>query len=124
MTIDEEITKEKLAREAISAAQWVTASPHEWQWTPEQQVAMARYVMQSSYELSLWQWLTDNNLVMSENAIVGAPRWGVVDIDDDLIAQGETPIEAIANAKVKYDEQSQSIRDAATSGHGPRDENH
>lgn len=30
---------------ALDAAIWVTASPHEWQWTQEQQVAMARYCL-------------------------------------------------------------------------------
>lgn len=34
--------------EALSAAIWVTASPHEWTWTKEQQVAMARYCIHAS----------------------------------------------------------------------------
>ena len=30
---------------ALDAAIWVSASPHEWVWTHEQQVAMARYCL-------------------------------------------------------------------------------
>ena len=30
---------------ALDAAIWVTASPHEWLWTQEQQIAMARYCL-------------------------------------------------------------------------------
>lgn len=30
---------------ALEAAIWVTASPHEWKWTTEQQAAMARYCL-------------------------------------------------------------------------------
>lgn len=33
---------------ALDAAIWVTASPHEWVWTQEQQVAMARYCILAS----------------------------------------------------------------------------
>lgn len=39
-------------KEALNAAIWVTASPHEWVWTQEQQVAMARYCMDASKRLS------------------------------------------------------------------------
>ncbi|HMO86839.1 MAG TPA: hypothetical protein PKC18_18165 [Lacipirellulaceae bacterium] len=30
---------------ALDAASWLYASPHEWVWTKEQQVAMARYCL-------------------------------------------------------------------------------
>jgi hypothetical protein len=33
---------------ALDAAIWVTASPHEWVWTQEQQVAMARYCLMAT----------------------------------------------------------------------------
>ena len=35
-------------KEALDAAIWVTCSPHEWEWTHEQQVAMARYCVEAS----------------------------------------------------------------------------
>lgn len=37
---------------ALDAALWVTASPHEWTWTTEQQAAMARYVLWAHQRLS------------------------------------------------------------------------
>lgn len=37
---------------ALDAAIWVTASPHEWVWTQEQQVAMARYCIEASSVIS------------------------------------------------------------------------
>jgi hypothetical protein len=41
-----QVTLPKDEREAaVQAAFWVTASPHEWTWTPEQQAAMARYCL-------------------------------------------------------------------------------
>lgn len=40
-------------REAMAAAMWVTASPHEWVWTHEQQVAMARYCMYAAQRLGV-----------------------------------------------------------------------
>lgn len=43
---------EKTRKSAIDAAFWVTASPHEWVWTPEQQEHMARYVLWAHQRLS------------------------------------------------------------------------
>lgn len=37
-----------LTKDALNAAAWVTASPHEWTWTHDQQVAMARYCLLAS----------------------------------------------------------------------------
>lgn len=87
-----------LVNEAVGAAQWVTASPHEWVWTHDQQVAMARYIMRASRELDLWRWLTENRCIVQENAVVGAPLWAVLDVDGNVIGQGNTPIDAIAAA--------------------------
>jgi hypothetical protein len=44
---------------AIQAAYWVTASPHEWVWTPEQQVAMAQYVLWASQRLDAFRQLSE-----------------------------------------------------------------
>ncbi len=37
---------------AVEAAKWVTCSPHEWVWTHEQQVEMARYVLWATQRLN------------------------------------------------------------------------
>ena len=39
-------------RAAIDAAIWVTASPHEWNWSPREQELMARYVLWAHQRLS------------------------------------------------------------------------
>jgi hypothetical protein len=41
----------KARNNAVRDAHWVTASPHEWVWTPEQQANMARYVLWASQRL-------------------------------------------------------------------------
>lgn len=41
----------KLRVEALNAAIFVTASEHEWKWTHEQQVAMARFCCDASKRL-------------------------------------------------------------------------
>lgn len=43
---------EETKRQALDAAMWVTASPHEWVWTPEQQAAMAIYALWAHQRLS------------------------------------------------------------------------
>jgi hypothetical protein len=46
---DSETTDESdLASQALMAATWVTCSPHEWVWTQEQQVAMARFCLSAA----------------------------------------------------------------------------
>ncbi len=47
---------------AIAAALWVTASPHEWVWTPEQQAAMARYTLWAHQRLRAIEQLTSGEL--------------------------------------------------------------
>lgn len=37
-----------LATQALMAATWVTCSPHEWVWTQDQQVAMARFCISAA----------------------------------------------------------------------------
>jgi len=37
---------------AVEAAFWVTASPHEWEWSLDAQAAMARYVLWAYQRLS------------------------------------------------------------------------
>ena len=38
-------------KRAFEAAFWVTASPHEWVWTPEQQALMAQFVLWATQRL-------------------------------------------------------------------------
>ncbi len=42
---------------AIQSAYWVTASPHEWVWKPEEQANMARYVLWASQRLEVLEQL-------------------------------------------------------------------
>lgn len=55
INLSREFTQVRLAKkersEAIEAAYWVTASPHEWVWTQEQQAAMARYCLWASQRI-------------------------------------------------------------------------
>lgn len=88
-----------LSKDALGAAVWVTCSPHEWVWTHDQQIAMARYCVEASKRLSLWRWLTEMRCTVQENSVVSQPRWAVLDVDNDVIGCGESPESAIANAK-------------------------
>lgn len=45
--------KKNPVKEALNAAIWVTCSPHEWEWTHEQQVAMARYCVEAAKVISI-----------------------------------------------------------------------
>ncbi len=36
-----EAKRDERLKEAVGYAMWVTCSPHEWEWTHEQQIAMA-----------------------------------------------------------------------------------
>lgn len=47
---------------AVEAAYWVTASPHEWKWTSDQQIAMARYVLWASQKLQAIRQIATENL--------------------------------------------------------------
>lgn len=38
---------------AIVDAHWVTASPVEWEWTPDQQANMARYILWATQRLAV-----------------------------------------------------------------------
>lgn len=91
--------REQLAKEALNAAIWVTCSPHEWVWTHDQQVSMARYVIEASRELDLWRWLTEMLCTVHRDSVIGAPLWVVCDVDGEVIGRGDSPVEAIANAK-------------------------
>lgn len=52
--------------EAIKAAYWVTASPHEWVWTPDQQAAMARYVLWASQRIEAMQHIASGKPLLHE----------------------------------------------------------
>ncbi len=52
--------------EAIKAAYWVTASPHEWVWTPDQQAKMARYVLWASQRIEAMQHIADGKPLLHE----------------------------------------------------------
>lgn len=44
-------------RVALDAAMWLMASPHEWTWTHEQQVAMAKYCLAAQQRLSIMSYV-------------------------------------------------------------------
>ena len=99
MTDAPKLTFQMVEKEALDAAIWVTCSPHEWEWTNEQQIRMAQYCVEASRRLGLWEWLTNMRCTVQENAVVGAPKWCVFDVDGFMVADGDTPLEAIENAK-------------------------
>lgn len=39
-------------KDVLNAAMWVTCSPHEWVWTPEQQAEMARFCLWAEQRLA------------------------------------------------------------------------
>jgi hypothetical protein len=99
------MTFDELWKQATDAAIWVTCSPHEWVWTHDQQVAMARFCCEASKRLSLWKWLTDMRCTVHEAAV--APEepacWYVADVDNEVLGSGETPELAIEDAKAKLE---------------------
>lgn len=76
-----------LTKAALDAAIWVTCSPHEWVWTNEQQVAMARYCLVAVDQLIGWKWLTEMNCTVKRHASPPwePQRWCVLDVDGDLL---------------------------------------
>jgi hypothetical protein len=88
-----------IEKEALAAAGWVTCSPHEWVWRHDQQVAMARYCIAASNRLELYDWMVEMRCILLENADINGPRWVLVDVDDEEIGAGDTPEDAIANAR-------------------------
>lgn len=62
--------------EAIKAAYWVTASPHEWVWTPDQQAKMARYVLWASQRIEAMQHIANGQPLLHEpnTKLTGAKR--------------------------------------------------
>lgn len=93
-------TFDNLWKAAGDAAIWVTASPHEWVWTPDQQVTMARFCCEASKRLTLWKWLTDMRCTVQEAAVGPSelPKWFVADVDNNVLGSGQTPELAILNA--------------------------
>lgn len=74
IALREGITRIQMSEEALNAAKdaamWVTASPHEWKWSIEDQVLMARYVLWAYQRL-----LAISDLVLAPNI----PREGELD---------------------------------------------
>lgn len=64
-------------KDALSAAIWVTASPHEWVWTHDQQVAMARYCIEAS------KCLSEARAMLEKIVCVEHPDDGVVMLSED-----------------------------------------
>lgn len=64
-----EIRMSKEARDrAMQAAMWRTASPHEWEWTPEQQAYMALYVLWATQRLEMLRVLAEGACVPHASA--------------------------------------------------------
>jgi len=42
-------------QDVLKSAIWVTCSPHEWQWTTDEQAAMARYCLWATQRLDMIQ---------------------------------------------------------------------
>ena len=61
-SITEVAMSEADKQRALDAAFWVTASPHEWAWTREQQAAMAQYVLWASQKLAAIRQVASENL--------------------------------------------------------------
>jgi len=71
---------EKRRRDAVESAHWRTASPHEWEWTPEQQANMALYCLWASQRLEMIDTLASGKLVSHEPATEYDD-----DVDEDMI---------------------------------------
>lgn len=52
---------EEARKRAIESAKWRAASPHEWEWTPEQQADMALYVLWACQRLSMIEKIAEGN---------------------------------------------------------------
>lgn len=47
---------------AMNAAFWLTASEHEWVWTKDQQIAMAKYCLWASQQLACIKEIANNGI--------------------------------------------------------------
>jgi len=54
-------------------------------------------------ELQLYRWLTEKGLYLSENSVVNSPKWAVLDVDNELCGQADTPIQAIRKAYLRFE---------------------
>lgn len=59
---------------AIRDAYWVTASPHEWVWTTDQQANMARYVLWASQRIEAMKHIANGKPLLHEANISDQPR--------------------------------------------------
>lgn len=59
---------------AIRDAYWVTASPHEWEWTNEQAANMARYVLWASQRIEAMKHIANGEPLLHEPNVRDEPR--------------------------------------------------
>lgn len=50
-------------------------------------------------ELAMWRWLLEMRLTVHENAMEGAGKWSVLDVDNEIVGRGMTVAAAVADAK-------------------------
>jgi len=87
--------KPETRQTAINAAVWVTASPHEWTWKHEEQVAMARTCLWFNRVLSdLNKLCSEYACTIQQNSVLNEPAFVVVDVDGLVIAKADTFEEA------------------------------
>lgn len=57
---------------ALNAAAWIFASPHEWQWSHEDQVAMARFVTWAAQKINIIAFVANAENITRKAAKEGA----------------------------------------------------
>ncbi len=51
------------------------------------------------HELVMWRWLHEMQFHVEQNAIDGAAKWSVLDVDNEVVGRGMTVAAAVADAK-------------------------
>jgi hypothetical protein len=92
--------KDETRKAAIGAAIWVTASPHEWVWTHEQQIAMAQFCCWANPIVSDLEKLVGYACTVQQNSRLGGPKFVVVDVDGMLICEAST-IESVMSLAIE-----------------------
>lgn len=65
----------------------------------EYQAECPRVIDLALRELVMWRWLFEMRLHVQENAMEGAEKWSVIDVDNVVVGRGMTVPAAVADAK-------------------------
>jgi hypothetical protein len=68
-------------------------------WPPSCSHTTANVARNLMRELGNWRWSARKGLFVQRNSVEGQPPWSLLDADRKVVAQGDTPQEAISKAR-------------------------